>query len=155
MALTHYVDLSSPPRRPVIRAFAEHCSNPEDERLLLILCSVTRLGSALYDEFILSQELNVLELLSLFPSCCPPATVFLAAVQPMPPRYYSAASSPLVVGKEYAQFAFSIADFWCTESGVQRKGLCTNWLEGLCKSVSHHSYFVGVYVRDGSKPLKS
>ncbi len=97
---------------------------------------MSQLGSSLYTEFVVKQELNVLELLSLFPSCCPPATVFLAVVAPMAPRYYSAASSPLVVGKEYVQFAFTVVDYWSTECGVQRKGLCTNWLEGLCKSVS-------------------
>ncbi len=136
MALTHYVDLSAPPRKPVIRAFAEHCSDPEDERLLMILCSMVPSATSLYEDFIVKQELNTLELLALFPSCCPPATVFLAALTPLPPRYYSAASSPLLVGKEHVQFAFTIVDFWSTEGGVQRKGLCTNWLEGLCKSVS-------------------
>ncbi len=131
--MTHHVDLCAPPRKAVLRAFAEHCSDPEDERLLMILCSMTPLSGALFEDFISKQELNVLELLALFPSCRPPATVFLAVLQPMAPRFYSTASSPLVVGEERVQFAFTIVDSRDTEGGVKRKGLCTTWLEGLCK----------------------
>eukprot|EP00953_Heterococcus_sp_UTEX-ZZ885_P035742 18437-Heterococcus_DN1.PRE.3 len=125
-ALTQCLDLQSPPRKPVLRALAEHCTSEADKQYLLLLSTRT-LGSQLHTDFVQSQKLTLPELLTLFPSCCPPVERLLGLLAPLPPRYYSVASSQLVQSDRLC-IAFSVTSY-TTANGVTRGGLCTTWLE--------------------------
>jgi methionine synthase reductase len=125
-ALTLCLDLQSPPRKPVLRALAEHCASEADKQYLLLLSTRT-LGSQLHSDFVQSQKLTLPELLTLFPSCCPPVERLLGLLAPLPPRYYSVASSQLVQSDRLC-IAFSVTSY-TTANGVTRGGLCTTWLE--------------------------
>ncbi|KAG5178491.1 hypothetical protein JKP88DRAFT_269091 [Tribonema minus] len=127
-ALTLHADLQSPLRKPALRALAEHCEDAGERRRLLLLASRT-LGNSAYAAFLQEQRLSVPELLALFPSCAPPPERLLALLPPLPPRYYSVASSQLA-GPDRLCLAFSAVRY-TTKSGVEREGLCTSWLEAL------------------------
>ena len=49
----------------------------------------------------------------------------------MSPRFYSVASSPLVLPSR-VRIAFSVVS-WTTPQGRTREGLCTNWLHRQCQ----------------------
>lgn len=123
--LTSVVDLHATPRKPAIRALAEHCTDPAEKQMLLLLSSRTA-GSVLYTNFVVEQCLTVPELLALFPSCRPPVEVLLGVLSPLPPRYYSCASSCLESGTSLS-IAFGAHSFDALKAA--RRGLCTEWLE--------------------------
>lgn len=95
----------------------------------MLLLSARTLGQAPYAAFIESQGLTVPELLHFFPTLAPPAERLLAVLPPLPPRYYSVASSQLHKADRLS-IAFSVHSH-VTTSGIVREGLCTNWLEHL------------------------
>ena len=101
-------------------------------------------GSSAYGAFVSGQGLHLSELLELFPSCAAPLGLLVAALPPLSCRYYSIASSPAAGSGSStdaasstvtASIAFSVVEWSGSpttssgEGGVQRRGLCTGWLE--------------------------
>ncbi|CAN0266194.1 unnamed protein product, partial [Discosporangium mesarthrocarpum] len=66
--------------------------------------------AALYQDFVSRQGLTLPELLEFFPSCKPRAGTLLALLPPLPPRFYSVASSQLVC-KDRVAIAFSVVRY--------------------------------------------
>ncbi|CAM9694343.1 unnamed protein product, partial [Phaeothamnion confervicola] len=139
-AVTRHLDLQqAPPRKQALRALAEHCGNSDERRTLLYLSS-KKTGHAVYSSFVQEQSLMVAELLEMFPSCLPPVQAFLALLPPLPPRYYSVASSQLACPSSLS-VAFSCVEYnlrparadGAAAPPVRRRGLCTSWLEGLVR----------------------
>ena len=148
--IRYRLDLHSVPRKPLIRALAECCNDPLDRNQLLWLCSKSQ--KDLYSYVVERQQLSLGELLFMLPSCAPSLQTLLGVCSPMPPRYYSIASSPLVDRRRVA-VAFSVVNYAVdpaqhgaeadhgydasATSGIPRAGLCTNWLERLCAPWLH------------------
>lgn len=97
--------------------------------------------ASVYASYVTSQSLTLCELLEAFPSCKPRPGTLLALLPPLPPRYYSVASSQLATVDTVA-VAFSVVSFRLPHARadshgggdvgfVTRRGLCTNWLEGM------------------------
>ncbi|CBJ32514.1 conserved unknown protein [Ectocarpus siliculosus] len=163
-ALSTRLDLQAPLRRPVLRALAEFCGDPAERSWMELLCSKTA-GAGVYASYVAAQSLTLCELLEAFPSCKPRPGALLALLPPLPPRYYSVASSQLAT-PDSLTVAFSVASSRlphapATATGdagaaaaaaspagggggaadgagggdgggvVTRRGLCTNWLEGI------------------------
>lgn len=132
------LNLEVPPRKAFLRQLAEHCDPTSVDRLRLLYLS-TKEGQGAYNALIDRQQLNVVELLSLFPSCRPPVEVILSGVPRLYPRYYSSSSSPLS-DPTHVTFAFSVVER--DVGGVKhlnvparrRLGVCTSWLERSCAS---------------------
>ena len=101
--------------------------------------------ASVYASYVTSQSLTLCELLEAFSSCKPRPGTLLALLPPLPPRYYSVASSQLAT-PDSVTVAFSVVSFRLPhhagagsngagtgdgEGFVTRRGLCTNWLEGI------------------------
>ena len=157
--LTWGVDLSAPLKPTLLAALAECCASSEEAKALKLLAvkeahssdndgaSLSEaesfayfVGSSAYRAFVSGQSLHLSELLELFPSCAAPLGLLVAALPPLSCRYYSIASSPAAgsgSSTDAASFtvAFSVVEWSGSpttssgEGGVQRRGLCTGWLE--------------------------
>jgi sulfite reductase alpha subunit-like flavoprotein len=103
------LDISSPPKKAFVRALADAAVGV-DKAALLTLCG--RGGRALWDPFFETQRLSLLDILQLFPSCAPSLDLLLSALPPLPPRYYSLASSALADPRRMA-IAFTVVEYEC------------------------------------------
>ncbi|KAJ1867368.1 hypothetical protein LPJ78_001050 [Coemansia sp. RSA 989] len=143
------VDLSSLPRKPLLRALAEYCSETSDRQRLLYLCSKQGLKTF---EALRSHMPTILDLLHAFPSCTPPPERLIELLPPLAPRSYSICNAPQVDATKW-RIAFNVVEyeleiedpFSKSEDAssaspalhrVSRRGVCTPWLELLAKSGS-------------------
>lgn len=108
------VDLTSAPKKALLRLLAEHCTGDGDKDVLSYLCSGA--GKQAFSCVIEDQRLTLLDLLLLFPSSQPPLAHLLSTLSPLPPRSYSLASSPLV-NRNVMAVAFTCLEYDCSASG--------------------------------------
>ena len=139
-ALTHAVDVTSQPRKSLLRVLAEACTDAGERRDLLTLCS--KGGRDEYKARCGDECPSLLDLLRSHPSCKPGWAELLDALQPLQPRMYSITSAPEAHGGVPA-VAFSVVKF-ATPSGAQREGVATNWLD---RGVSAENFRVPLYVK--------
>lgn len=66
--------------------------------------------AGVYATYVSAQSLTLCELLEAFPSCKPTAGLLLSLLPPLPPRYYSMASSQLATPHSLA-VAFSVVSY--------------------------------------------
>ncbi|KAI8365331.1 uncharacterized protein BYT42DRAFT_550196 [Radiomyces spectabilis] len=131
--LRYGVDLTSTPRKALLRVLAEYATDDHDKTALMYICS--KQGVAQFNAL---RDLSptLLDFLTTFPSCQPPVARLLDVLPPHMPRYYSVANSPLKhQGK--VQVAFNIVDYKIGEIG--RKGVATPWLDRLTGHVPFDS----------------
>eukprot|EP00054_Salpingoeca_dolichothecata_P003146 m.25560 g.25560 ORF g.25560 m.25560 type:complete len:701 (+) comp13581_c0_seq1:109-2211(+) len=131
-ALLCCCDLRSPIRKALLRCFAEHATDDNEKAEMLRLCGSDASGD--FNTLTRQKHVGVLALLSVFPSCQPPVSRLLELLPAICPRYYSVTSAPEETPTE-ASFAFNIVENSASpDENVCRPGLCTNWLDSLCKS---------------------
>lgn len=117
------VDIRALSKKTLLRALSAHCSTESEKRLLLHLSS--KPGREQYASDILGAGLSFLALLrTLAPSCRPPIALLLDQLPPLPPRWYSATSSPGLDGPGSLHFAFSVVP----------SGLATPTLAARCEA---------------------
>lgn len=83
-------------------------------------CCHSRSGKAAYDAFVGQQRLSLLDVLALFPSCCPPLAQLLTSLPALPPRAYSISSSPLM-RPNIASITFTVVDYRTGKGGAIRR----------------------------------
>lgn len=116
------IDIRSAPKKSLLRAMSDYCTDIEERKTLLHLCSKD--GRKQYSEHILSKGLSVLDVLEQkAKSCRAPLSIFLDQLPSIAPRWYSATSSPELDGHNVLQFAFSVVE----------NGLATNALARQCQ----------------------
>ncbi|XP_074478706.1 methionine synthase reductase [Sebastes fasciatus] len=127
--LTWCLEIRSVPKKAFLRALVEHTEDSVQRRRLQELCS--KQGAADYNLYVRDPSLNILELLTAFPSCSPPLSLLIEHLPKLQPRPYSAASSRLrYPGKLH--FVFNVVEFpACSGRPAGRRGLCTGWLFDL------------------------
>jgi NADPH-ferrihemoprotein reductase len=125
-ALLRGCDLTSPPRKSLLRLLAEHCAAPAERRRLLELCS--REGRQAYASAVLEARPTLVDLLRQFPSAAPPLDALLDALPPLPPRMYSITCSPLEAPGR-VQVAFTVVRY--PSAAGEREGVATSWLHRL------------------------
>ncbi|CAG8777419.1 22790_t:CDS:2, partial [Gigaspora rosea] len=131
--LRYGVDLTSLPRKALLRMMADYTSNDQEKRSLLFLCS--KQGSQQLNR-LYEQRPTILDLLVTFPSCKPPIERLLDTLPQHQPRYYSIVNSPLMNPNEL-HFAFNIVDYYTPNPyNIQKLGVCTTWLDKLCGHVN-------------------
>lgn len=124
-AFMHGVDLTSPPKKSLLRVLAEYCSDAKEKEELMHLCS--RDGRKDYMERILKSHCGFCDVLMQHASCRPPFEVLLDALPPLAPRMYSVSSSP-ASSPHVADVAFTAVEYM-TPQKTMRKGVATWWLE--------------------------
>jgi sulfite reductase alpha subunit-like flavoprotein len=124
------VDLRSQPKKALLRMLADYAADQAEADELYLLSCIK--GKDRFRTEIEDECLSVVELLERFPSARPPPALLLQMLPALSPRYYSIASSPLVLPSR-VRIAFSVVS-WTTPKGRKREGLCTNWLHRLCQA---------------------
>ncbi|CAG8478055.1 9783_t:CDS:2, partial [Ambispora leptoticha] len=119
------LDLTSIPRKALLRLLAEYATDPEEKKTLLFLCRINQFNC-------LREQLpTLLDLLLTFPSSRPPIERLLDVLPPHQPRYYSIANSPLV-DPNNLHIAFNIVHYNTPDPfAVSKWGICTPWLDEL------------------------
>ncbi|KAI9322855.1 hypothetical protein BX666DRAFT_1898968 [Dichotomocladium elegans] len=136
--LRYGVDITTPPRKALLRLLAEYTSDTQEKNKLMYLCS--KQGAAQFNS-VREQMPSLIDILATFPSCKPPMERLLDALPGHMPRYYSITNSPLKYpGKIH--FAFNVIDY-TTAYNVPRKGVATPWLDRLTGYVSSRASGAG------------
>ncbi|XP_078580373.1 methionine synthase reductase-like isoform X1 [Branchiostoma floridae x Branchiostoma japonicum] len=137
-ALLTCLEIRAVPKKAFLRMLVEHTTDVVQKRRLQELCS--KQGTADYAAFIREPNLRLLDVLTAFPSCCPPFERLLEMLPRLQPRPYSVSSSPLV-SPDRLHFVFNIVHI---PSGSGRTapctGVCTGWLDRLTRHMQ-----TGVY----------
>jgi sulfite reductase alpha subunit-like flavoprotein len=122
-----YIDLSATVNTTTIRALADHCTDRMQRQDLLMLSSPS-VNPTAYRVQIQHQSANILDMLKWYPSCQPPLNKILQVSQPMRPRYYSIACSPLR-HPNHVHIAFTLVKFETPPPyRLEKHGCCTRWL---------------------------
>jgi methionine synthase reductase len=121
---------------------SQWCEDPIESNAMKWLCTKGPVGNTLWNNFIELQHIGIVEFLALFPSCHPSIEVLADCIRPLPPRYYSITSSPLLEPNS-VKVALSIVRYNCGihTSGtiqnttpnqiIQRSGICSTYLESI------------------------
>ncbi|KAL9650167.1 hypothetical protein ABK040_011336 [Willaertia magna] len=126
---TRRVDIMSPVTVPMLQMLAKYCKNQMEKNEILKLA----FDLNLYTTRIVKQHANLYDVLSWFSSCKPPLNHLLQELQPIAPRYYSIASSPIKHPDE-VHIAFSIVKYETPPPiRAQKEGCCTSWLQNKAK----------------------
>lgn len=125
--LARFFDLTTPPSRQLLTLLSGFCDdNADTERLQLLVTD-----SSAYEDWRHWRLPHLLDVLEEFPSCRPPASLVLAHLTPLQPRFYSISSSPRRVSDEI-HLTVAIVKYRCEDGhGDERFGVCSNYLAGL------------------------
>jgi len=149
------VDITSPPKKALLRMLGDSCSDSREKDILYFLCGRSKSSQDAFSALVERQYASLLDLLLLFPSSNPTLPLLLSILPPLAPRFYSLTSSPLSSPCELS-IAFSITRYTihCQIPGghdIQRPGIATPWLEalseGMCGNSSEAPPAVRLFVR--------
>ncbi|MEQ2220419.1 hypothetical protein ILYODFUR_005277 [Ilyodon furcidens] len=142
-ALTHYLDITNPPRTNVLYELAQYASDPKDQENMRKMASSSPEGKALYQSWVLDSCRNILAILEDMPSLKPPIDHLCELLPRLQARYYSIASSSKVHPNSIHICAVVVE--YETKTGRVNKGVATNWLKN--KLVNGHKSTVPMYIR--------
>ncbi|KAJ1995540.1 hypothetical protein GGI25_001108 [Coemansia spiralis] len=139
------IDVTSAPRKQLLRVLADHCSESAERDRLLYLSS--RQGTKTFEE-LRRQSPTLVDTLHAFPSCKPPVERLIELLPPLVPRSYSICNAPQSnpslwrIAFNVVEYELEVVDpFSSEEDGssaqpvkISRHGVCTPWLEQIsCK----------------------
>uniref|UniRef100_A0A3Q2NS41 NADPH--hemoprotein reductase n=1 Tax=Fundulus heteroclitus TaxID=8078 RepID=A0A3Q2NS41_FUNHE len=142
-ALTHYLDITNPPRTNVLYELAQYASDPKDQENMRKMASSSPEGKALYQSWVLDSCRNIRAILEDMPSLKPPIDHLCELLPRLQARYYSIASSSKVHPNSIHICAVVVE--YETKTGRVNKGVATNWLKN--KLVNGHKSTVPMYIR--------
>lgn len=138
--ITRFLDITSAPSKKLLAFLAECCDDMSDRYQLKNLANET----ACYDSWRESKLPDLVEVFEQFPSCRPPASLLVAHLTPLQPRFYSISSSQKKYPKEihltvgvvqyqneggtYLLWIISRLTFNLILDGKLRYGVCSNYL---------------------------
>ncbi|KAL7050858.1 hypothetical protein ACKWTF_004249 [Chironomus riparius] len=127
--LTRFLDITSAPSRQFLTFLSTYCEDENDKLRMKILAT----ESAAYEDWRHNKLPHLLEVFDEFVSCRPPASLFIAHLMALQPRFYSISSSqrkyPHEVHLTVAVVKYKTNDGKASE----RYGVCSNYLESLDK----------------------
>ncbi|XP_062409374.1 LOW QUALITY PROTEIN: P450 (cytochrome) oxidoreductase b [Sardina pilchardus] len=144
-ALTHYLDITHPPRTNVLYELAQYATDPKDQENMRKMASSSAEGKALYQSFVLDPSRNILAILEDMPSLKPPADHLCELLPRLQARYYSIASSSKVHPNSI-HICCVVVEYE-TSTGRTNKGVATNWLKNKLPTDNGHKATVPMYVR--------
>ncbi|KAF9432517.1 hypothetical protein BGZ76_010682 [Entomortierella beljakovae] len=128
------VDLNTAPKKANIRLYADYAADLAEKQHLIFMAS--KQGADQFNAF-RAQGPTFLDILHTFPSVKIPLARVIETLPPMQPRYYSITNSPLANnGNRRWCCAFNVVSYELPE-GVQRRGVCTPWLDELSSKVPY------------------
>ncbi|KAK9700619.1 FAD binding domain [Popillia japonica] len=139
-ALSHYVDITMNPRTHVLKELSEYASDPAEKEKLKLMASTTPEGKALYQQWVIDDNRNIVHILEDMPSCKPDLDHLCELLPRLQPRYYSISSSPKLYPNTVHITAVLVE--YATPTKRVNKGVATTWLkekkpipEGNCPTV--------------------
>ncbi|XP_029028380.1 P450 (cytochrome) oxidoreductase b isoform X1 [Betta splendens] len=144
-ALTHYLDITHPPRTNVLYELAQYASDPKDQENMRKMASSSPEGKALYQSWVLDASRNILAILEDMPSLRPPIDHLCELMPRLQARYYSIASSSKVHPNSIHICAVVVE--YKTKTGRINKGVATNWLKNKLVTDNGHKSTVPMYIR--------
>ncbi|XP_070571456.1 NADPH--cytochrome P450 reductase-like isoform X2 [Ptychodera flava] len=126
-ALSHYVDITNPPRTNVLRDLADYATDPKDKEFLLRITAPTPDGKKEYSEWIVKDQRDILTILQDLPSVKPPLDHLCELLPRLQARFYSISSSPKL-HPESIHVTAVLVDYR-TRTGRYAKGVATTWLK--------------------------
>ncbi|KAI9500307.1 hypothetical protein BX070DRAFT_217158 [Coemansia spiralis] len=124
------IDVTSAPRKQLLRVLADHCSESAERDRLLYLSS--RQGTKTFEE-LRRQSPTLVDTLHAFPSCKPPVERLIELLPPLVPRSYSICNAPQS-NPSLWRIAFNVVEYELEPVKISRHGVCTPWLEQIsCK----------------------
>ncbi|XP_077995276.1 NADPH--cytochrome P450 reductase-like isoform X2 [Glandiceps talaboti] len=126
-ALSHYVDITNPPRTNVLRDLAEYASDPKDKEFLLRITLPSPEGKKEYSEWVVKDQRDILTILRDLPSLKPPVDHLLELLPRLQARYYSISSSPKLHPTSIHITAVLVE--YKTRTGRPANGVATKWLK--------------------------
>jgi len=127
-ALAQFYDITSPCKRAQLKIFAQYATDDEEKRKLNKLASEDEEQKEKYNynDYILNDIRNVVQILKEFKSVQVPLDHFLEVTPRMQPRYYSISSSPNKFSNTVHLTAVVLEYKAPTKKDI--KGVTTNWL---------------------------
>ncbi|XP_028840368.1 NADPH--cytochrome P450 reductase isoform X2 [Denticeps clupeoides] len=144
-ALTHYLDISSPPRTNVLFELSQYASNPKDQETMRTMASSSSEGKDMYQNWILAARRHLLAVLEDLPSLKPPIDHLCELLPRLQARYYSISSSAKV--HPNSVHVCGVVVEYTTSTGRTNKGVATNWLKNKEVTDNGHKHTVPMYVR--------
>ncbi|KAG7319625.1 hypothetical protein KOW79_016768 [Hemibagrus wyckioides] len=144
-ALTHYLDITNPPRTNVLYELAQYASDPKDQENMRKMASSSPEGKALYQSWVLDACRNILAILEDLPSLQPPIDHLCELLPRLQARYYSIASSSKVHPNSIHICAVVVE--YKTKTNRINKGVATNWLKAKQPTDNGHKATVPMYIR--------
>ena len=126
-ALTHYLDITSPPRTHVLRELAEFTSDEGEKAKLNRMSSPSDEGRKEYADWILNCRRDLLAVLEDLPNLQPPIDLICELLPRLQPRYYSISSSPKL--HPTAVHITAVVVEYKSNANRINKGVCTNFLK--------------------------
>jgi NADPH-ferrihemoprotein reductase len=127
-ALLWKVDISSYPRKKFIEVMAQFCANAEEKTKLKHLIADGEESVKAYNQLI-SERVNIVDILELYPSVDMPLEVLLEVVGALQPRYFTISSSN-IVNPTTIHITVTVVEERIS-SGKVFLGVCSNYLKGL------------------------
>ncbi|XP_037910457.1 nitric oxide synthase isoform X2 [Hermetia illucens] len=125
--LTRFFDITTPPSRQLLTLFGTYCEDKVDAERINILVN----ESSAYEDWRHWKIPHLLDVLEEFPSCKPPASLLLAHLTPLQPRFYSISSS-LKKYRDGVHLTVAVVKYKVEDGdGAEHFGVCSNYLEGL------------------------
>lgn len=125
-ALSYYIDITSNPRTHILKELAEYASDPKEAEKLKLMASTSVEGKALYNQWIVQDNRNIVHILEDLPSVKPALDHLCELCPRLQCRYYSISSSPKVASSTIHVTAVKVE--YDTPTGRRNKGVCTSWL---------------------------
>ncbi|KAJ8681590.1 hypothetical protein QAD02_017382 [Eretmocerus hayati] len=150
-ALSHYLDITSNPRTHVLKELAEYCSDPADKERLKLMASTSAEGKALFQQWVIQENRNIVHILEDTPSCKPALDHLCELLPRLQCRYYSISSSPKLHPTTIHITAVVVE--YKTSTGRINKGVATTWLKE--KHPSDPPCLVPIFVRKSQFRLPS
>ncbi|OXU28241.1 hypothetical protein TSAR_010767 [Trichomalopsis sarcophagae] len=150
-ALTHYLDITSNPRTHILKELAEYCSDPADKERLKLMSSTTAEGKALFQQWVIQENRNIVHILEDVPSLKPALDHLCELLPRLQCRYYSISSSPKLHPNEIHITAVVVE--YKTPTGRINRGVTTSWLKE--KHPSDPPCLVPIFVRKSQFRLPS
>jgi len=128
-ALTSLCDITSLPRKNVLKVLSEYTDNPEDKAFLIQLASgsAREQGPKTYESWIKKDLRNIVEVLEDIPSVKIPFDLLVEILPRLTPRYYSISSS-LKLNPSKVSITAVLVNY-TKPTGRTHDGVCTTWLK--------------------------
>lgn len=143
-ALTHYIDITTPPRTNLLKDLAPYATDPTEKEFLVKISSNSIEGKNQYNDWVVKDQRHIIHILEDMPSLAPPIDHVLELLPRLQCRYYSIASSPKANPRSIHICAALVK--YKTSTGRPAEGVCTSWLANMIPSETEE-YHLPVYVR--------